>query len=329
MGVDLFFVLSGLLISTLLIRERASCGRVSLGSFWLRRFLRLFPAYYGLLAGLGVYYWLKPADANSSQFLGKLWVYAAYLSNWVDPQVHNLGHTWTLATEEQFYLFWPLIEAMGRPCVMGFTWIAALVANQMMNFGLFDHALRSAGLMDAARSSIVEVTYTPILLGVGLAHLLHRPAGFRGVARLVQWPGAPLVFAGSFVIILASGLRTFDGLPRLGLHLLICLFFAAILVRPGSATTRFLESPPLRYLGTISYGMYLYHMIGMFVADRLIGHLIPGTLFPVTLGITTAIAAVSYPAIEKPFLKLGDRFRPARIVRDPVLAEAAAAPEPA
>lgn len=317
MGVDLFFVLSGFLISTLLIRERAASGRVALGNFWARRFLRLFPAYYGLLGLMALFYLFKPGDPDAALFFAKVPIYAAYLSNWSDPHVHNLGHTWTLATEEQFYLLWPIVEAIGRPLVAGVAWVVALITNQMMNFGLFDQSLRAAGWMGEARREIVEVTYTPILLGVGMAHLLHRPAGFRAIAPLVQWRGAAIGFAVPFIAILASGIANFDGAPRLILHLLICLFFAALLINPLSATTRFLELAPLRYLGTVSYGMYLYHMLCLYAAFLLIGQHDPAVMFAAGLAITIAVSAVSYRWFEQPFLRLGRRFRAVPIVPIP------------
>jgi peptidoglycan/LPS O-acetylase OafA/YrhL len=100
LGVDLFFVLSGFLICTLLLRERSKTGRISLADFWIRRILRLVPAYYCLLLALVIAYLvLKPGDPDTARLVEGLPAYALYYSNWAKPDAVNLGITWSLATE--------------------------------------------------------------------------------------------------------------------------------------------------------------------------------------------------------------------------------------
>lgn len=219
-GVDLFFILSGFLISTLLIRERGKIGRISLRHFWARRALRLIPAYYLLLLIMGASYLiLKPGDEDALQFYRSLPIYALYLSNWIDGGVGNLNHT----------LEWTALE----------------------------------------------------------------------------------------------------GAPRLLLHVLATLFVLSIVLAPSGASSRFLELRPIRYLGTISYGLYLYHMLCQHVATMIVGGQSPA-LFPATLALTICVAAISYWAFEARLLALRHRFRAAptsgqnqpAVPSDPLKAEA-------
>jgi peptidoglycan/LPS O-acetylase OafA/YrhL len=111
LGVDLFFVISGFLIVTLLLREQQAHGGINLRNFYIRRALRIFPPYYAILAILAIVYGFgKPDDSSSGTFFALLPIYLFYVSNWSLSQATTLGITWSLATEEQFYLIWPPIQ---------------------------------------------------------------------------------------------------------------------------------------------------------------------------------------------------------------------------
>src|SRR5262245_23572181 len=100
LGVDMFFVLSGFLIVTLLLREKDRTGRISIRDFYVRRTLRIFPIYYGLIFALtAIYSALKPHDPDTEVLLAKLPYYLFYLCNFLAVHAHNLGITWSLATE--------------------------------------------------------------------------------------------------------------------------------------------------------------------------------------------------------------------------------------
>src|SRR5687768_5068106 len=114
LGVDLFFVLSGFLITTLLLREQQRSGRISLRHFYMRRALRIFPLYYAVLIALTAYFAAAADSAQRARYFSELPYHAAYLSNWIDSET-MLSITWSLSTEEQFYLLWPLLLiALGR-----------------------------------------------------------------------------------------------------------------------------------------------------------------------------------------------------------------------
>ncbi|WP_428408522.1 acyltransferase family protein [Hyphococcus sp.] len=313
-GVDLFFVLSGFLIVTLLLREKAKNGRISLRNFWARRFLRLMPAYYLLLfAMLGVYLVFKPDDPDTARLAEGFPIYALYLSNWIHPGANNLGITWSLATEEQFYVVWPLVEAFFAPVAAAAFWFVALIVNQLINFGVLDPAIdASFGEGFAGSREILDSTFTPILLGVGLAHLLHREKSYALVKRLAGFKYAPLVFMGALLVLFNIPAADISGAFRLVMHILMSLWIASIVLAPASKTTALLDWRPVAFIGAISYGMYLYHMWCVYAAQILIGKLGLSNLwfeFPLALAGTIAISAASFYFYEKPFLNLRKRFR--------------------
>ena len=107
LGVDLFFVISGYLIVTLLLREHRRTGTISLRNFYIRRTLRIFPVYYAIVFALSLYYWLVNTDSEvGQQFLKDIPIYLTYTGNFFHP---GWAVVWSLAAEEQFYLVWPQI----------------------------------------------------------------------------------------------------------------------------------------------------------------------------------------------------------------------------
>lgn len=306
-GVDLFFILSGFLISTLLLREKARKGRVSLRNFWARRALRLMPAYYALLLSMVGAYWLfKPDSANAAEVYRTVPIAALYLSNWIQVGP-NLDHSWSLSAEEQFYLTWPIIQAYCSPFVQLWSWVAALVVNQAINFA---PATGQPAFVRSYRPDILQVTFTPILLGVGLAYALSERRAFVLAERLTGWRGAPLIFGAIFILILSVPVNDISGLVRLSLHVIGCLFLASILLQPDGIAAQTLEMSAIRWIGKVSYGMYLYHMLCLHVARAAAEWInLPGAAFPIAVMLTTLAATISFYAIEKPFLNLKRHFR--------------------
>lgn len=319
-GVDLFFVLSGYLIATLLLREKQSTGRISLSKFWVRRILRLAPAYYTLLLVVAVAYAvLKPGSPETKTVLDGLPVYALYFSNWIEPGAPNLGVTWSLATEEQFYLVWPLAVAFLGQAALAIFWATALFLNQLINFGVLDQALASAfGLAVDNHPEILDVTFTPILLGVGLAHALNARKGYAAFQVLAGFRGASVVYVTLLIGTLAMPIAEIGGLLRALAWLMAALFVASLVMRPGGFMIAIFEWRPIRFLGMISYGMYLYHMFALHAVREVVSRLgLPDFPWHFLLGapLTAAVAAASYYILEKRFLDLRTRFRdePARI----------------
>lgn len=320
-GVDLFFVLSGFLISTLLLREKAAHGRISLKDFWMRRALRLIPAYYLVLFTLlAAYSILKPGSEETASLVAGFPAYALYFSNWVDPHFPNLGPTWSLATEEQFYLVWPLFEAFATPIVSALAIAVGVVINQLINFGLLDSAIEATiGWTPAEHPEILQTTFTPILLGVGLAHALNRQSTHDVVRRIVGFRYAGLIYAAILIALLNIPAPDISGVLRLSLHLSATLFIGSIILAPTGSLTKALEWKPVAFIGAISYGMYLYHMFGLHAASVALQKIgVDASLMKFFAGsaITIAVSAASYIFIEKKFLDLRRKFRPAQTISD-------------
>lgn len=294
LGVDVFFVLSGFLITTLLLGERQSTGTISLKHFYVRRSLRIFPLYYAVLAFLALYFGVATSSSQGAIFLRELPWHASYTSNWVHLN-SMMAITWSLSTEEQFYLVWPPLLAW-----LGFRslgWLAAFLAlNQAVNFGAFDAPLASLGLPYESLP-ILQITFTPILLGVLLALGLRTPTFRSWLDRLPKW--AP--FAACLVALAVANVPgDVRGLPRLSFHLATALVIGLVVLRPASRVVRALEWRPIAYVGTVSYGVYLLHKFALAVATRVVdpAAVPPEATFVFVLGGTVALAALSYRFFE-------------------------------
>lgn len=313
LGVDMFFVLSGFLIVTLLLRERDDTGRISLPAFYMRRTLRIFPVYYGLLLALAAaFFFLRPDSPSAAAYLRALPWYATYTSNWSTTHAVGLELTWSLSTEEQFYLLWPLCEVLLRGRALAAAWIFFFAANQAVNFGLADGWF--GGWLGERRPhlNILQATFTPILLGVGLAHFLHNPRAFRLAHRALGHPWSAL--AALLVLLLACNYPgDLAGAPRLTIQILMAVFLAACVVREDHWARPILSSTPALAIGRVSYGMYLFHTFFVTPSARLADKSgLQLTVLPFLLcaALTYAAAEVSFWTYERPFLHLKRRHRP-------------------
>ena len=317
LGVDMFFALSGFLIVTLLLRERDRHQRISLKNFYMRRTLRIFPLYYLVVLLVGVLCFVRGGRVfDFDQFLDGLPYFLTYTSNWYEGgEQLPLAIAWSLAAEEQFYLLWPPVERYLRKLVIPIL-AALLVYNQCINFAV----LAPPFGLDRGAHEILQATFTPILLGVALAHLMHDPRGFRLVHRLLGHRGAA---AGCFVALLVVGNLPGDdngGWHRATLQIVMVLVIAAVVVREDGALTGALRHRLVVRIGKVSYGLYLWHMLvmafvrvalkaaGLDDGDRLLHR---GLLFVAVSGATWAVSELSYRLYEARFLRLKGRFRPA------------------
>lgn len=318
LGVELFFCVSGFLITTLLLRERRSSGTVALGAFYARRVRRIFPLYYAVLGGTVLFALALPAaDPQRVHFFRSFWAYATYTSNWfVD---FGVGHAilfafaWSLATEEQFYAFWPpLVKALPR---------AALAAGMTALVGI-DWFVEHGGaraLFGSAHLAARVITSFDTAIGIGaLAALaLDSRQGFALLARLLgrRW-SAPAAL-GVVIALAATWMLPFW---------IFCVALAALVVacviRPDHGLCALLDLPLVRHVGVVSYGMYLFHVavIGAFRAawPGLREH--PGVVFPLAFVVSAVAATLSHRWFET-------RFRRPRALRAVEPAPAAGPPE--
>jgi peptidoglycan/LPS O-acetylase OafA/YrhL len=291
-GVTLFFVLSGFLITSLLLAERAKNGRVDLRAFYIRRVLRLFPALAATLivvAFLAVAGLMPQSAREGVDYRIVLAGVVCYVANWVGvvgPALGMLGHTWSLAVEEQFYILWPTLLLLGLR--LGRTRLAFI----MLLLIFLDTPYRLLLDLNGAFMHVFVGTDSrgdALLFGCVLAILetrWHVAVGWLGVVG---------------VFVLAA---FWPGNPGLGVQLLFIpgAAIASTLAVAGCPTM--LAWRPLAFIGKISYGLYLWHGLVIWWAMP----------WPIAVPLCIGIACVSYFVLEKRFLRMKDRFGRARPV---------------
>lgn len=300
LGVDLFFVISGFLIVTLLLRERRRTGTISLRGFYVRRFLRIFPPFYLMLAVVGATALLKRGH-GSADVLRDLPFAAFYVSNLV-PMSSMLAITWSLSVEEQFYLVVPAVVRYAHRALKALL-PAAYVAASLPALG----ALPGVALPAFFR----ETTFGPILLGVMLALVLDDRRGYEAVRRALGGALAPAGALGLVVVAASYPADDISGWPRIAMHWTILILVAACVVRERHVLHPLLASWPMRRIGVVSYGIYLYHLIAMHFVSRGLERvgIEAGLLrFAATALLAWAAAEASYALFESRFLAMKARL---------------------
>ena len=342
LGVDTFFVLSGFLITSLLLAEIGSTEHVALGAFWARRARRLLPALGVMLLGVAAYAALLAPPEQLHLIRMDALATVAYVANWravfsgynywaLFTAPSPLDHTWSLAIEEQFYVIWPLVVtgllAMGR---RGASRLAEAVAKRILVtavvLGAVSAFLSLAFYSWYGANRVYYGTDTrafAILAGIALAALtaLLGPVTARRPRFLLEVAG---IGAALFLTAAAFSLKgQSPHLYRGGL--LACSVAAAIVIAasvqpaPGPLS-KLLSIKPLTALGLISYGVYLYHWPLFVWLSPARTHLHGWPLFAVRVAVTIAVAVVSYRFVEQPIRR---GWRPA--IRPGVVYPAAAA----
>lgn len=296
LGVDLFFALSGFLITTLLVREREGAGSVAVGAFMVRRARRIFPLYYVVLAGFALHAGLLPAGApERAHFFRSLPFFATYTTNWfVDFAVSHpvyFAFSWSLAVEEQFYVLWPwLVKVSAR-----FAAVAAaglLVLDQLAERGALVAWLPPRGL----GVHILASVSTPICLGALLAVALHHRRAFLLLASVLgHRASAPILLA---VVSVCIGLPA----PLLPTHVALTLLVGACAVREDNGLRALLTMRPVAHVGAVSYGVYMLHVAVTGPLKRIDG--LGGSalaVFLIAVPASVALATLSHRTLESLF----------------------------
>ncbi len=304
-GVDLFFAISGFLVTTLLLREHRCRGRISLRDFYIRRTLRIFPLYYAVLA---LYCVLVLAvfrgTPKAAEFWGNLPAFLTYTSNWFvsadDPGGHGVTFyfAWSLATEEQFYLFWPALMVLVL-WLTGRNWAPAVPAVLLVCIQMVAVRHVEPGLLLTILGSLAPA----ILFGVMFAVLLHNRVVFTALYPAL---GNRLMAPAAGLLVLAC--LQFEAVGLLT-RFVMALLVASLCVRENTALHGMLRWRPLRVLGAISYGVYLMHMLAANAARKLLGAQFGPDVFVVTLAIVALMAYASHRWFESPLLRLKDQFK--------------------
>lgn len=327
-GVDLFFVLSGFLITGILVDAREKPRYFK--NFYVRRVLRIFPLYYGVLAVLFFVLPLVPALHGPTlqtlrQHQAWAWLYGVnvFIAVKGEYALPYISHFWSLAVEEHFYFVWPFLVWLlaRRPR-------ALLAASLLIAAGAL--ALRIActllGVNALALYVLTPFRLDGLALGGFLAVLARQPGG---VAAIVRW--LPFVTAGSTALFLArfawsrvssAGAGVLVPIREsLVVVLLGCLLVWALTARPGTLVSRIFSSRAMVFLGTYSYGLYVYHHFFSYylathrtefaLAERVGSHALAVALQATAgLGASLLVAYLSYQLYERRFLALKRRFGP-------------------
>jgi peptidoglycan/LPS O-acetylase OafA/YrhL len=298
-GVVVFFVISGYLITTLMLREIERSGGLSVGQFYVRRAWRILPVAYIYLAVITL--------AQHAQFswrdIGLSWGYLASCASYFGQLPWNLSHLWSLSVEEQFYFAWPLVVAFGLGKARRLAWAAVLVA-PLSRYWLGHNGF---GLMKAfSTPAVVDSIATGCLLAVYAPRLTKVVTGRRWLG--LAWP---LVFALPALDLIGNHTRWLWPLPQLFGHSAWTLF--NILTAFGilwaiAAKPKVLNHWLPVWIGTLSYSLYLWQMPFMDPALKIRVWL--------RIPLAFACAALSYYAIERPVLALRAWIQTSRSPQD-------------
>jgi peptidoglycan/LPS O-acetylase OafA/YrhL len=317
LGVDVFFVISGFLITSLLLSEADRTGRISLGRFWARRIRRLLPALVVFLLVVAAVGALVGTVSERRSLRGDLLATTTYVANWhligtsnyfVDVGIDSpLEHTWSLAIEEQFYLIWPLVIAGALVWlrVRRRTLVIVATAGAIISVALL-FARWQTGSVERAYMGTDARVFEPLIGALG-AIVVTSVWARRTLPRHARWitPVSAGLVALGLATISAEGPGYFTW-GALALSLATVTLIAVVWTTPDAgAVGRGLSWTPLVWIGTISYGIYLWHWpvylwLGVREPNATVTRRVGAIL------ATIAIAAVSYMVIERP-IRQGSR----------------------
>jgi peptidoglycan/LPS O-acetylase OafA/YrhL len=317
LGVDLFFVLSGFLITSLLVEEWLTTARIKLLAFWGRRARRLLPALILVVIAVLVYTVVRGRSAHTvgagaglSRLRGDALATLFYFQNWHDvfsrPELTPFSHTWSLSIEEQFYLVWPfvmlalllLFSARWRRVGLGLCVVGSLASAANMALASHSNALDAVYFQTGARAFDILAGAAIAMLAVGLP----QPGRRARTALHVAGPVALACLLGFWFTAHIDTLMYRGGF-------VLCAALAAVviadarLVDPGPLG-RALSIGPVRWVGVISYGLYLWHWPVFLYVQQLATSFSPVAQHFLDVGLTVGLATLSYYLVERPIRRL-------------------------
>ena len=315
LGVDVFFVLSGFLITALLLQEREATSRVSLSSFYARRARRLLPALVLVLAAVAVYGVLEPHRPENAHVWRDTLAALFYVADFVQAAARHvesgmLSHTWSLSIEEQFYLVWPALLVLlihrgaSRRAIAWFVAIgaASTFADAYLLLGWGATTTRVQFGIDSRGGGLLIGCLLGLLVVWDLV-----PGRLERVAPAAAWIGLP-VLAWAFLtprygFVAAQSYRQFVEAPLL-VDLATAAVIFGIVFAPQTLMARGLSIGPMTWIGRVSYGLYLWHVP--------VGHVVSPGRLSLGLGsagtnlvrtvVTLTIVTFSYYVVERPLL---------------------------
>jgi peptidoglycan/LPS O-acetylase OafA/YrhL len=318
LGVDIFFVLSGFLITTLLIQEWEQNASISFRTFYIRRGLRLMPPLFVLIAVCLVVAAIYPAPDGFVAKSKLILVALFYLTNWL-PVYPVLGHTWSLGIEEQFYIVWPFLlflllrSRLNRHAVVLIMLggVAVIAGHRAV---LWYHGANGMRLYIGLDTRADSLLIGGIIGALISWDLIPRE---RWLLRALRVFTVLSVFAIAYLMITLSFLSWF---LFVGGHTLFAVMVAGVIINlfyaPLSLIKNVLEFSALRWFGRLSYGLYLWHLPVYLAYDFLfptfpvrsykLSIFVP---FGIKFTLAVLVATLSFYVIERPALRLKKRFR--------------------
>jgi peptidoglycan/LPS O-acetylase OafA/YrhL len=309
MGVDLFFVLSGFLITGILVDTKKSSGYFE--NFYVRRCLRILPLYYTVLFFMFVVVpLLRPSDAQSvfGARSAPWWAYPLFIQNFMvripTKATGLLGVTWSLAVEEQFYLVWPLVVRLCSEDLLRKISFGAICISPVLRFYL-------------ARSGVNLYSNTfcrmdGLMAGALLALVVQSDAFVP--SRLVRGAWVTLLISGSSALIVDRFHARWIVFSFVALASVSFVYLALFSEQRFLQTL--LKSRFLAYTGTISFGIYLFEKLPLDAVKAFNLEKYPLLAFPITTAMTYGMAAVSWSLLERPFLSLKRFFNGTKTLRN-------------
>ena len=307
-GVSLFFVLSSYLITELLLREKDLIGTLDVRSFYIRRILRIWPLYFAFLALAVILQWIVPGQHVTLR--AGMW-FSLLAGNWFIV-FHGFPSSvifplWSVSIEEQFYITWPAIvrrtTETGMLLCAGLLLVVATASRVYLG-------MHHTGESDVWCNTFVQLD--PIAIGILLAVLLKG-----NIPRLSKPARGAILFAGITGLALGAVYFGIKNDPLTTMRIVLgypsVAIGGALVVLSVLRNTDKRANPVLVYLGRISYGLYVFHVLGLLISDYTVpdqtASLLRYTLrVSVALAATIAMAAISYRWLETPFLGLKQRF---------------------
>lgn len=314
LGVDIFFVLSGFLITSILIKEQSRTSKINLKNFYLRRFFRLVPAFWVFLSVLYFFgnFFLSPREAEIIYQNNNFGYSFLYLMNWYRAYgggiTGNLNHTWSLAIEEQFYIVWSLVLFLlfaakrSRKQITAFT-IASIVG--LVLWRLF-RSLNGEETHVLYYST--ETRIDALLIGCAAALVygwkliperFYNSSLFQKIAFWAFLTGFLILFS-----VAHEDIFLFYGVLSI-FSMSVAIIIIWLITNEG-LLKKIVEFSILRWIGQISYGLYLWHYLCYGFAKKSFDNVPMQIMFGLSLAFVISVA--SYFLIEKPFLKLKVRY---------------------
>ena len=305
-GVMIFFVLSGFLITWLLLKENERDGTISLTAFYKRRTLRIFPAFYA--------YWLLMVAVLVGTGRAVLWPHAwsalFYTSNYYsaingDPN-NGFSHTWSLAIEEQFYLLWPFVFLMLRGNLKRMTtFLVALIGAVWIHRAILCFVFH---VDQAYIYASFDTRLDELMVGCLVAVLLKRRALTRVWGAISRSSLLPLAALGILAVSIYCGeLYIFRYRDVFGFAiepLLVAILVVQMIAFSSTSLWRWTEWNWIKFLGRISYSLYLYQQLTLHAVKNALGHYPLGVQLCGAILVTLILATMSHYLIERPFLRL-------------------------